>query len=83
MSALTELVRRGCRRSLLHLFIDQFALSVAIAFGGCILLLLLGTQILNWYWLVALFTVSLAVGLWRGQSRIPALIKWRDPSIIV
>jgi hypothetical protein len=72
LSALSELVRRGRRRSLLHLFIDQLALSVAIAFGGCILLLLLGTQILNWYWLVALFAVSLAVGLWRGQSRIPS-----------
>ena len=72
LSTLTELVRRGRRRSLLHLFLDQLALSIAIAFGGSILLLLLGTQILNWYWLVALFAVSLAVGLWRSQSRIPS-----------
>ena len=71
-SALIELVRRGRRRSLLHLFVDQLALSVAIAFGGCILLLLLGTQILNWYWLVALFSVSLAFGFWRAQSRMPS-----------
>ena len=70
-SALIELVRRGRRRSLLYLFVDQLALSAAIAFGGCILLLLLGTQILNWYWLVALFTVSLAIGVWRAWSRMP------------
>ena len=72
LSALTELVRRGRRRSLLHLCIDQLAVALAIAFVGCIFLLLLGTQILNWYWLVALFTVSLAIGLWRGRSRIPS-----------
>lgn len=70
-SALTHLVHRGRRRRLLHLFTHQLSLAVAIAFGGCILLLLLGTQILDWYWPVALFGASLAVGLWRARSEIP------------
>ena len=42
-----------------------------MAFGGCILLLLLGTQILDWYWPVGLFGASLAIGLWRVRSEIP------------
>ncbi len=38
--------------------------------GGAILLLILGTQILNWYWLVILFAVSLAAGAYRGRNKI-------------
>lgn len=38
--------------------------------GGAILLLILGTQILNWYWLVLLFAVSLAAGAYRGRNKI-------------
>jgi len=70
-SGLTELVHRGRRRRLLHLFANQLSLAVAVAFGGCILLLLLGTQILNWYWPVALFAASLAFGLWRARTSLP------------
>ena len=69
-SPLTELVHRGRRRCLFHLFVHQLAFAAAVALGGCILLLLLGTQILDWYWPAALFLVSLAAGLWRARSGI-------------
>jgi len=53
-----------------NLLIQQASLSVALVLGGAILLLILGTQILNWYWLVILFAVSLAVSVYRGRNKI-------------
>ena len=44
-----------------------------MAVGGLLLLLVLGTQILNWYWPVALFGLSLAIGLWRLSRRVPSV----------
>lgn len=43
---------------------------MALVLGGAILLLILGTQILNWYWLVILFAVSLAISVYRGRNKI-------------
>jgi hypothetical protein len=71
-SVLTELVQRGRRRRLLQIVSQQLSLAAAVAFLGCILLLLLGTQILDWYWPVALFAASFAVGLWRTRSEFPS-----------
>lgn len=53
-----------------NLLIEQASFSLALALGGAILLLILGTQILNWYWLVLLFAVSLAAGAYRGRNKI-------------
>src|SRR5450432_3068869 len=49
-SALTDLIRRGRRRQIRHLLVHEASLSAALALGGAILLLVAGTQILNWYW---------------------------------
>ncbi len=70
--AVADLIRRGRRRALLHLLVRHLSLALAIAFGGAILLLLLGTQILNWYWLVVLFAAGFAYSAWRGRARIPS-----------
>ncbi len=40
--------------------------------GGAVLLLLAGTQILDWYWLAILFVGSFGFGLWRARRRIPS-----------
>ncbi len=69
-SAVTTLVGRGRLRQIRNLLIQQASLSVALVLGGAILLLILGTQILNWYWLVILFAVSLAVSTYRGRNKI-------------
>ena len=53
-----------------NLLIQQASLSVALVLGGAILLLILGTQILNWYWLAILFTVSLGISAYRGRHKI-------------
>lgn len=68
-SALTELIRRGRRRQILHLLMEEVSFAGVLAFGGAILLLLLGTQILNWYWLVLLFGGSLAAGIYHSRRK--------------
>jgi hypothetical protein len=40
--------------------------------GGAILLLLAGTQILDWYWIVLLTVASLGTGLYRLRKTIPS-----------
>ncbi len=69
-SALADLIRRGRRRQLRHLLVQEASLSAALALGGAILLLLAGTQILNWYWPVLLFAGSLAVGAYRARAKM-------------
>lgn len=49
---------------------EQASLVLALAMGGAALLLLIGTQILNWYWLVLLFAGSLAFGIFRTARRV-------------
>jgi len=53
-----------------NLLIEQGSFALTLVFGGAILLLILGTQILNWYWLALLFAVSLGVGAYRGRNKI-------------
>jgi hypothetical protein len=62
-SPVTELLSQARRRSITHLVMEQTALALTIGMGGVILLLLTGTQILDWYWVVLLTVVSLGVGI--------------------
>jgi hypothetical protein len=57
-------------RRLTVLSIEQLAIAVALIFGGGILMLLLGTQILEWYWLALLAIIGLGIGAWRVRSRV-------------
>ncbi len=43
--------------------------------GGAILLLLAGTQILDWYWVVLLAAVSLGAGVYRLLQTVPSTYK--------
>jgi hypothetical protein len=69
-SALEDLIRRGRRRQVRHLLVQEASFSAALALGGAILLLVTGTQILNWYWPVLLFAGSLAVGAYRARGKM-------------
>jgi hypothetical protein len=69
-NVLTDLIRRGRRRQLRNLLIREASFSAALALSGAILLLLVGTEILNWYWLVVLFAGSLAVGAYRARPQV-------------
>ena len=51
---------------------EQAAVGLAAAMAGFIVLLLVGTQILDWYWPVVLFVATAAWGAWRTRRRIPS-----------
>ena len=70
--ALAALLDSARRRHLTQVIIEQTGVALGAALAGAVLLLLFGTQILNWYWLVLLFVVSFAIGLWRTFRRTPS-----------
>ncbi|HEY3743319.1 MAG TPA: hypothetical protein VGL53_25910 [Bryobacteraceae bacterium] len=55
-----------------QLTFEQLAVALAAVFAGAILLLLVGTQILDWYWLALLFAASFGYGLWSVMKRAPS-----------
>jgi hypothetical protein len=69
-SALLDLIRRGRRRQALHLLIHAASFAAVVALGGAILLLLVGAQILSWYWLAVLFGAGLAAGAYRLRASL-------------
>jgi hypothetical protein len=69
-SAVADLIRRGRRRQVRHLLVQEASFAAALALGGAILLLVTGTQILNWYWPVLLFVGALAVGAYRARAKM-------------
>jgi hypothetical protein len=69
-SALLDLIRRGRRRQASHLAIHAASFAAAIALAGTILLLFVGAQILNWYWLAVLFAVGFAAGAYRLRASL-------------
>jgi hypothetical protein len=69
-SALLDLIRRGRRRQAFHLAIHAASFAAVIALAGAILLLLVGAQILSWYWLAVLFAAGLAAGSYRLRASV-------------
>ncbi|HLN02447.1 MAG TPA: hypothetical protein VK335_24380 [Bryobacteraceae bacterium] len=66
------LVRRARRRYIGNEFLAQGAWAASAGMGGLILLLIAGTQILDWPVLVAITAVTLAFGAYRILRRIPS-----------
>ncbi len=73
--ALAALLHRARRRHILQLVLEQAGVALGAVFVGAILLLLVGTQILDWYWLALLFGVSFGYGIWRTLRRVPTSYK--------
>ena len=69
---LTNLLERARRRLVGQLALDKAALAMVIGMGGAILLLLFGTQILDWYWPVLLIAASLSVGIYSVRKSLPS-----------
>jgi hypothetical protein len=67
-TSVEALVRSASRRRHGLLALEQFKSALTIVLAGAILLLLLGTQILDWYWLVLLALVGVTVGAFRFRS---------------
>lgn len=69
--ALQKLVESVRRREILQLIAGQAMIALTIGAGGLVLLLLLGTQVLNWYWPALLAVVSFAYLIFKVRTRIP------------
>jgi hypothetical protein len=77
------LVRRARRRILHNLLFYEGSNAASAALVAFILLLVLGTQVLNWYWAVLLPGIAVAYAVWRVRRRLPTLyataqtVDWR------
>ena len=69
-SRILGVVRSAARRRLAVLTVEQLAFALAPILGGFVLLLLLGTQVLHWYWLAALAVAGLAIAFVRIRARM-------------
>jgi hypothetical protein len=67
-----SLIRRARRRLISNELFAQGAIAFIAALLGFILLLLLGTQILDWRWLIAIPLAALGFGLYRVSKRAPS-----------
>jgi len=54
-----------------NLILEQATVGAIAALCGAIVLLLVGSQILEWYWLVVLFSAATLIGVWRTVRRLP------------
>jgi len=68
-----ELVRRARRRILHNELLCQGANAASAALVAVIILLVTGTQILSWYWVLFLPGAAIAVALYRVRKRLPSL----------
>jgi hypothetical protein len=71
----TDLLERARRRLFGQLALDKGALALVIGMAAVILLLLAGTQILDWYWPVLVVAVSLGIGIYRLRKSLPSAYK--------
>jgi hypothetical protein len=66
------LIRRARRRYIGNELLAQGAYAVSAGMAGVILLLITGTQLLDWPFLVAITVGSLALGAYRTLRRVPS-----------
>jgi hypothetical protein len=67
-----ELIRRARLRLLNQELISQGAIAFSAALIAFIVLLLLGTQILNWYWIALIPAAALGAGVYGAYRRRPS-----------
>jgi hypothetical protein len=68
--ALAGLIRRGRRRQLAQLLVHALSFASVVTLSGAILLLIVGAQILNWYWLVVFFIAGLGTACYRLRASV-------------
>jgi hypothetical protein len=67
------LVRRARRRILHNHLFSEGSNAASAALAAFLLLLILGTQVLNWYWAVLLPAAAIVFAAWRIRRRMPSL----------
>ncbi|MCL4401990.1 MAG: hypothetical protein M1436_04910 [Acidobacteria bacterium] len=68
----TELVEQARRRYWWNEILAQGAWALSAAMAALVILLLLGTQVLDWRWLVLLPAGTLALGIYRTVRHLPS-----------
>ena len=64
------LVHRARRRLFHNQLLSQGAYAAAVILSAFILLLLAGTQLLDWRWMLAVSTLAIAAALYRARKRL-------------
>jgi len=67
------LIRKARRRLLYNDLLSQGVTAVCAALVAFIVLLILGTEILDWYWLLLIPAGAVGVALYRVRKRVPPL----------
>lgn len=67
-----QLLSKARARVIRHLVLDKGALALTVGLGAFLLLLLIGTQVLDWYWPVLIAAASLGVGVYQLRKNIPS-----------
>jgi hypothetical protein len=67
-----ELIRRAKRRFLNQELMSQGANAFSAGLAAFIVLLLLGTEVLNWYWAALIPLAAIATGVYRAYRRQPS-----------
>src|SRR5438270_1255106 len=67
------LIRRARRRYVGNVPLAHAAYAASAAMGGVILLLIAGTQVLDWPFLLALSAGAVILGAYRTLRRVPSL----------
>jgi hypothetical protein len=69
---LSRLLEQARRRAITQLVIEKAVIALIVLLAGAIVLLLAGTQILDWYWIALLAVASLGVGIYQLRGHIPS-----------
>lgn len=70
-AAIHRLIVQARRRAVWQILLEHFGWGVVVGLGALLVLLLVGTQILNWYWPLLLVAVTAAIGWGRSRNKLP------------
>lgn len=70
-AAIQKLIFQARRRSVWQILLEHFGWGLVAGLGALLVLMLVGTQILNWYWPVLLVGLTVAIGWWRSRKKLP------------
>lgn len=67
--AIDRFLDTASRRHAVNLALEYTAIAIGVAAIGAVILLIVGTQVLNWYWPALLFAAGVVAGAWRAYKR--------------
>ena len=68
-----EVARRARRRLFWNEVLAEGTCALSVGLGAVVLLLVLGTQLLDWRWLILLPAATLSIGVYRTSRKLPGL----------